>query len=128
MKPILTYREYRALEESWKQSNSAGRMLFSLPQKCLCRIRTGLRNHIEWLLNETADEEDIDQFTDDCKSEIYCEQRIRDLDITRKEAESKIAGAMWWKAIAETQFQEQMDFLLAGKLREFVDIRRILVG
>ncbi len=127
MKLILTYSEYNALKEMWKHSTSAYQMLFSLPQQCLASVRTGLRNFVEELLNQTADQEEIDQFKDDCKSaEIYCEQRIRDRHITRNEADREIADAMWWKAIYELQFQEHLDVALARKLREFVNTRDIL--
>lgn len=129
MKPILTYREYNILKEMWKHSTSAYQMLFSLPQESLSRVRTGLRTYIEWLLDETGDAEEIDQFGEGCTArDVFCDERISDGEITHEEAHREVASAIWWDAIKETQFQEHMDALLAGKLREFINIRDVLVG
>ena len=129
MKPILTYREYNVLKEMWQHSTSAYQMLFSLPQEALMSVRTGLRQYIEWLLVETADAEEVDQFSDDYKArDVFCAERIRDSAITQEEAQREVASAIWWDAITETQFQEHMDALLASKLREFINIRDVLVA
>lgn len=129
MKTILTYREYSVLKEMWKHSTSACQMLFSLPQEYLSRVRTGLHTYVEWLLHETAEAEEIDQFGDDYKArDVFCDERIRDGVITQEEAQREVASAIWWDAIKETQFQEHMDALLASKLREFINIRDVLVA
>ena len=128
MKPIPTYQEYNALREMWKHSTSASQMLLDLPLVCLSSIRIGLQQFVHWLLNEVADEEEIAQFLDDCKSrEARCEQGIRDRQISPAAAEREIADALWWKAIYELQYQEHLDdAALASRLRTFVNIRETL--
>ena len=127
MNTLLTHSEYNVFKETWKHSTSAFQMLFDLPQASLPRVRTGLHAYVEWLLHETADEEEIDQFGDDYKArDVFCDERIRDGEITQEEAHREVASAIWLDAIKETQFQEHMDALLAVKLREFINIREFI--
>jgi hypothetical protein len=127
MKPILTYREYKDLKEIWKRSNSASRMLLCLPYYYLGNIETGLASFVEWFFKEVGTDDELTQHKEDCETRnADCKQRMRDGEITQREADSRLAEASWMTAISELQYCEYLDAVFAEKLREFADIRLVI--
>ncbi len=126
---ILTYNAYKPLKEIWKHSNSASRMLYSLPYLLLGCFRTGLANFLESFFKDIGTGDELREYQEERETrDANFNRRIQDDEITQEEADTEIAQAFWWTAISELQGAEYCDAPFAAKLREFVSIRQILVS
>ena len=93
------------------------------------RFRTAFANFLHCFFKEIGTADELTQHEQDCKTrdEEYRRQ-IQDGDLTHAEANREIVRALCWTATRELEFEEHLDAMLASKLREFVDIRRILAS